>query len=96
MLIKITVLIIILFVSQSSFALTDSERAALLRASQELDSFLLVIDEAEQAVNPDDQQQVKYQSLRDDIQKIKEGLNDVIKSTRREPRSLPPISGEYL
>ncbi|WP_367179807.1 RAQPRD family integrative conjugative element protein, partial [uncultured Paraglaciecola sp.] len=50
---------------------------------------------AQQAANPDDRRQVNYQRLRADMLKIQEGILDAANTVRREPRSLPPIEGDY-
>jgi len=55
-----------------------------------------IIDEAQQAVNQRDRRQVDYPRLVDDLQKIQQGILDAINAERREPRSLPPVDGDYL
>jgi len=76
-------------------AITDQERSALQRFHVELEAISKIIDEAEQAANPNDRRQVNYQRLRGDLQKIQQGILDAINAERREPRSLSPIEGDY-
>jgi len=78
-----------------SYAITDNERAVLLRLHHELELASLIADEAAQAANPQDRQHIQYRQLTNDLNKILQGIADAIASERREPRSLPPIDGDY-
>ncbi|MDA1370254.1 MAG: RAQPRD family integrative conjugative element protein [Proteobacteria bacterium] len=91
----LTVLLILLLGTAPVFAITDEERAALLRASAEILMVEAIVEEAEQAKNDEDTKPVQYQEIKNDLEKIKQGLLDVINDVRREPRALPPISGDY-
>ncbi len=93
--ISITPILIIVLFSAPSYAITDQERSVLQRLNTELESITKIIDEAEQAVNFNDRRLVDYPSLRADLQKIQQGILDAVNAKRREPRSLPPIEGEY-
>ena len=42
-----------------------------------------------------DQERSALQRLRADMLKIQEGILDAANTVRREPRSLPPIEGDY-
>ena len=90
-------LFIIIFAALSvpAHAITDQERSVLQRLHVELASISKIIDEAQQAANPDNRRQVDYQRLRDDLQKIQQGILDAVNAKRREPRLLPPIEGDY-
>ena len=81
--------------SAPTFAITDQERSVLQRLNTELESITNIIDEAQQAVNQRDRRQVDYPRLVDDLQKIQQGILDAINAERREPRSLPPVDGDY-
>jgi len=76
-------------------AITDQERSVLQRLHVELEAISKIIEEAEQATNPNDRRQVNYQRLKGDLQKIQLGILDAVNAERREPRSLPPIEGDY-
>ena len=87
--------VLLLVVSGESYAISDSERAILLRLHHELELSMSMIDEAAQAANTQDRQHIQYPQLKDDLNKILQGIADAVASERREPRSLSPINGDY-
>lgn len=82
-------------IATSTYAVTDQERSALQRLYSELAVISTIVEEAEQSVNQNARQQVEYAQLKADLQRIQEGVGDILNNQRREPRSLPSISGEY-
>lgn len=90
-----TLILLVAVLSAPSYAVTDQERSALQRLNAELEAITKIIDEAQQAANPNDRRQVNYQRLRADLQKIQQGILDAANSVRREPRLLPPVEGDY-
>ena len=84
-----------IFLATTAHAVTDQERAVLQRLHAELSTITTIVEEAEQSVNQQDRRQVDYAQLRADLQRIEEGVGDILNNQRREPRSLPAISGEY-
>lgn len=90
-----TLILLVAVLSAPAYAVTDQERSALQRLNVELEAIIKIIDEAQQAANPDDRRQVNYQRLRADLLKIQQGIFDAASAVRREPRSLPPIEGDY-
>ncbi|PHS00170.1 MAG: hypothetical protein COA78_24295 [Blastopirellula sp.] len=93
---KLSLTLLMLFITSSVFAITDEERSALLRATAEIMIIETIVEEAEQGVNVEDRKKIQYETIKQDLEKIRQGLLDVINEVRREPRMLPPISGEYL
>ena len=87
--------LILALLSAPTYAITDQERSVLQRLNAELGTVTNIINEAQQAANQSDRRQVDYQRLSDDLQKIQQGLLDAINAERREPRSLPPVDGDY-
>lgn len=87
--------IIAAIIATATNAVTDQERTALQRLHSELAVISTIVEEAEQSVNQDDRQQVDYAQLKADLLRIQEGLGDILNNQRREPRSLPSISGDY-
>lgn len=77
------------------YGVTDGERTALYRLHHELIIIRPIIDEAEQNANNKTGTRVEYDQLRGDIQKIERGVVDILNSQQREPRTLPPIDGDY-
>ena len=90
-----TLILLVAVLSAPAYAVTDQERSALQRLNVELEAITKIIDEAQQAAIPDDRRQVNYQRLRADLLKIQQGILDAVNTVRREPRSLPPIEGDY-
>ena len=86
---------VIAVLSAPVHAITDQERSALQRLHSEIEAITTIINEAQQAANHNDRKQISYQKIRTDLQKIQQGILDAVNAERREPRSLPPISGEY-
>lgn len=82
-------------IATATNAITDQERTVLQRLHSELTIINSIVEEAEQSVNQNDRQQVDYVQLKADLQRIQEGVGDILNNQRREPRSLPSISGEY-
>ena len=82
-------------IATSTYAVTDQERTVLQRLYSELAIISTIVEEAEQSVNQNDRQQVDYAQLKSDLQRIQEGVGDILNNQRREPRSLPSISGDY-
>ena len=91
---KILILLVAVL-SAPAYAVTDQERSALQRLNAELEAITKIIDEAQQAANPHARKLVDYLRLRADLQKIQQGVVDAANTNRREPRSLPPIEGDY-
>ncbi|MCW9050922.1 MAG: RAQPRD family integrative conjugative element protein [Motiliproteus sp.] len=87
--------IVAITTASASQAITDQERTVLQRLHSELKVINSIVEEAEQSVNQNDRQQIDYVQLKADLQRIQEGVGDILNNQRREPRSLPSISGEY-
>jgi len=87
--------LILALLSAPTYAITDQERSVLQRLNAELGTITNIINEAQQAANQRDRRQLDYQRLSDDLQKIQQGILDAINAERREPRSLPPVDGDY-
>ena len=90
-----TLIILVAVLSAPAYAVTDQERSVLQRLNAELEAITKIIDEAQQAANPHDRKLVDYKRLTADLQKIQQGIVDAANTVRREPRSLPPIEGDY-
>jgi len=78
-----------------AYAITDGERAALHRLHSELTSIEDIIKQAEQNSSDQGRYLVDYEQLWGDLRKIQQGVDDILNRKRREPRSLPPIEGDY-
>ena len=80
---------------QFAVADADGERAALARITHELEAIQPLIAEATSQANPDARIRFQYDWLRQDLNKIQQGLQAHIDAPRSEPRTFPPLRGDY-
>ena len=73
----------------------DAEREVLARISHELEATEPLIAEAESQANPDARIRFQYDWLRQDLERIRLGIQEHIDAPRAEPRSFPPLRGDY-
>ena len=83
------------FPVQFAVADADGERESLARISHELEAIQPLITEAASQANPDARIRFQYDWLRQDLIKIQQGLQDHIDAPRSEPRTFPPLRGDY-
>ena len=79
----------------SAMADPDGERAALARIVNELQALQPLIDEAAAQADPDARVRFQYDWLRQDLDRIRLGIEAHIDTPRAEPRSFPPLRGDY-
>lgn len=79
------------------FAVPDAngERETLARIVHELQAISPLIDQAASLTNPDARIRFQYGWLRQDINRICLGIQEHIDAPRSEPRSFPPLRGDY-
>ena len=80
---------------QSVAADADGERAALARVDHELQAIELLITEAASQANPDARIRFQYDCFRQDLDRIRRGIDEHIHAPRSEPRTFPPLRGDY-
>ena len=73
----------------------DGERAALARIDHELQAIEPLITEASSQANPDARIRFQYDWLRQDVDRIRRGIQAHIDAPRSEPRTFPPLRGDY-
>ena len=73
----------------------DAERAVLARISHELQAVEPLISEAASQANPDARIRFQYEWLREDLDRIRLGIQAHIDAPRSEPRTFPPLRGDY-
>ena len=84
-----------LFAAAAAVADGDGERAALARLVGEIDQLAPLIGEAEAQANPHDRVRFGYGWLREDIAKVKQGINAHLLRPRTEPQAVEPLRGAY-
>ena len=80
---------------QFAVADADGERAALARINHELQAIKPLISEAASQANTDARIRFQYDWLRQDLDRIRIGIQTHIDAPRSEPRSFPPLRGDY-
>lgn len=74
---------------------SDGEREMLARINHELNVLDPLIDQAVSQANPDARIQFQYDWLRQDLHRLQMGIQDHINAPRAEPRTFPPLRGDY-
>jgi len=80
---------------QSAIADADAEREALARIAHELDALEALIRKAESQAEPDARIRFRYDWLRQDLSRMQQGIQEHIDAPRTEPRTFPPLRGDY-
>ncbi len=73
----------------------DGERAVLARITHELQAIDPLISEATAQANPDARIKFNYDWLRQDLDRIRLGIQAHIDAPRSEPRTFSPLRGDY-
>ncbi|MEM1402966.1 MAG: RAQPRD family integrative conjugative element protein [Pseudomonadota bacterium] len=73
----------------------DAEREALARLIHEIQALEPLIATAESQALPDARIRFRYDWLRRDLRRVREGIQDHIDTPRNEPRLFPPLRGDY-
>jgi RAQPRD family integrative conjugative element protein len=73
----------------------DGERDLLARIDHELHSIEPLIREAESQANPDARIRFQYDWLHQDLSRVRQGIQAHIDAPRTEPRTFPPLRGDY-
>ncbi|WP_037375564.1 RAQPRD family integrative conjugative element protein [Sedimenticola selenatireducens] len=80
---------------QPLFADADAEREALARIAHELEAFEPLIQTAESQAEPDRRIRFRYDWLRKDLSRVRQGILEHIDAPRAEPRTFPPLRADY-
>lgn len=83
------------FVSAAVAADADGEFEALARLIHEIEAIAPLIETAEAQSNPDARIRFRYDWLRGDLAHIRAGIQEHIDAPRTEPRTFPPLRGDY-
>ena len=84
-----------LLLSTNVFAETDAERESLARLIQELNALDPLMRTAESQANTDARIRFQYAWLRQDLARIRLGIEEHLNAPQAEPRRFPPIRGDY-
>ena len=78
-----------------AFADPGAERESLARLIHEIESLSPLIATAQSQASPDARIRFRYDWLRQDLGRIRRGIQDHIDAPRSEPRTVPPLRGDY-
>ena len=73
----------------------DAERQALARIIHELEVLEPLLAEAKAAADPDARIRFRYDWLKKDLERIRQGIQEHIDAPRAEPRAVVPLRGDY-
>lgn len=89
-----TILVLGVFATGTAAA-SEEERAYLVRIAHEIDALAPLIDTAEAHADRSARIRFRYDWLRRDLQRIREGLMEHATADQAEPRRYPPVRGDY-
>ncbi|MDH3469470.1 MAG: RAQPRD family integrative conjugative element protein [Gammaproteobacteria bacterium] len=79
----------------STHADRDGERAALARLIHEIEALTPIVREAEMQADSGARIRFQYGWLQLDLDRIKLGIREHLDAPRAEPRTFPPLKGDY-
>ena len=88
-------LALILAHSPMAVAEPDAERETLARLVHELELLRSLVDQSEATADPDARIRFRYDWLRSDLDRVREGIEEHIDAPRSEPRKVAPLRGDY-
>ncbi len=81
--------------SSALWADADAERETLARLIHEIEALAPLIETAESQASPDARIRFRYDWLRRDLELVRSGIEEHIDAPRTEPRTFPPLRGDY-
>jgi len=92
---RLTLIAGLSLLSSANFADTDAEREALARLIHEIEALAPLIASAESQASPDARIRFRYGWLNRELERIRAGVQEHIDAPCREPRTPPPLRGDY-
>ena len=80
---------------QFALADADAERELLARIAHEIEAIQPLIKQAASQADSDARIRFQYHWLRQDLVRIQRGIREHIDAPRAEPRTFPPLRGDY-
>ena len=90
-----TIVLLALFATAPVCADADAEREDLAHLTHEIKALAPLIETAESQASPDTRIRFRYDWLRRDLERIRAGIQEHIDAPRTEPRTFPPLRGDY-
>lgn len=85
----------LLLLGNTALADPEAEREALARLIHEIEALEPVIATAESQASPDARIRFRYDWLRQDLERVRAGIQEHIDAPRNAPRKVPPLRGDY-
>jgi len=89
------ILLALAFIAPVSLADVDAERAMLARLLHEIALLEPLITSSEAEADPDARIHFQYDWLRQDLERIRGGIQAHLDAPRNAPRPVPPLRGDY-
>jgi len=87
--------LVLMALAPTVWADNGSEREALARLVHEIEALAPVVQEAKMHANQSSRIHFQYSWLEQDLERIKFGIREHLNAPRAEPRSFPPLKGDY-
>ena len=91
----VAILIALCIPLSPAMADTDGEREALARLVHEIDALAPLIAQAQSQADPNARIRFRYDWLREDLGRVRSGIQAQIDAPRAEPRKVEPLRGDY-
>tara|TARA_R110002094_G_scaffold104223_2_gene103581 strand:- start:1763 stop:2065 length:303 start_codon:yes stop_codon:yes gene_type:complete len=88
-------LLALAIIAPGSLADVDGERAMLARLLHELALLETLVASSEAKADPDTRIRFQYDWLRQDLERVRAGIQAHLDAPRNEPRLVPPLRGDY-
>ncbi len=92
---KIAIPILLATLIPAGSASAETERDYLARIAHEIDALAPLIDKAEARADKAARIRFRYDWLRRDLQRIREGVIEHATADQAAPRQYPPLRGDY-
>ena len=88
-------LLALAFIVPAALADADAERATLARLLHELKLLEPLIARSKAEADPDARIHFQYDWLRQDLERVRAGIQAHLDAPRNTPRPVPPLRGDY-
>lgn len=89
------ILLTLAFIAPAAIADVDGEHAMLARLLHEIELLEPLIVSSEAEADRDARVRFQYDWLRQDLERVRAGIQAHLDAPRNEPRPVPPLRGDY-
>lgn len=91
----LVILLAVATATTQAVADADGEREVLARLAHEIEALAPLVAKAEAQAEPDARIRFRYEWLRQDLERVRAGIQAHIDAPRAEPRKVEPLRGDY-